>query len=134
MRAWPGCDGTAQPRGRAFGTSPAALPTLADWGIDPGLQTGARASPGVDGLPRCEEWEARGLRDCGMRAPSIQRGPGRQRDVLDGPWLLTLQRDRCLAASLRSAAACVALRPRLPIVAPRLEHRAPHGLHLPQAL
>lgn len=40
-------DGDAQQRGRAFGTYPAALESLADWFIARGIETAALESTGV---------------------------------------------------------------------------------------
>jgi hypothetical protein len=82
-------DGEDQQIVRTFGTDTAALQTLADWCVDCGLQTVAMASTGVYGLPLCEALEARGLPCCLSSAPSMQRVPGRQSDVLDGQWIHT---------------------------------------------
>lgn len=77
-------DGDDQQIVRTFGTSTAALQTLADWLIDRGIETVAMASTGVYGIPLCEALEARGLHCCLLSAPSLQRVPGRTRDGLDG--------------------------------------------------
>src|SRR5215468_1602778 len=69
-----------------------------------------------------------------MSAASIKRGPGRQSDVLDCQWLQTLHSDGLLTAAFRPEADLVALRTLLRHRAQLLEHRAPHVLHMQQAL
>src|SRR5215470_11501285 len=54
-------EGDDQHSGRACGPSPADRASLADWGIDRGIQTGAMDATGVYGLPLCETLAARGL-------------------------------------------------------------------------
>jgi hypothetical protein len=127
-------DGAAPPRVRACGPSTADLQTLADGCRDRGLQTGARASPGVYGRPLCEALAARGLHGGLLRAQASPRVPGRQRAVLACQWRQTLHRSGGLAASFRPAADCVARRPRFRPRAPLLPPRAPPGLHMHQAL
>jgi hypothetical protein len=127
-------DGEEQQLVRPFGTDTADLQTLADWLIDRGLQTVAMASTGVSWMPLCEALAARGRHCCLIRAASITRVPGRKRDGLDCQWMQTLHRDGLLTASLRPAAALVALRTLLRHRAPLLEHRAPPILHLQHAL
>jgi transposase len=127
-------DGEEQQRVRPLGTYTAALQTLADWLIDRGMQTVAMESTGVYGIPLFEALEARGLPCCLISAAAIQRVPGRKSDVLDCQWIQTLHSYGLLTASLRPEADLVALRTRLRHRAQLLEHRAPHILHMPQAL
>lgn len=60
--------------------------------------------------------------------------PGRTSDVVDCQWMQTLHRYGLLQASFRPDADLVALRTLLRHRAQRIEHRAPHVLHMPQAL
>jgi hypothetical protein len=60
--------------------------------------------------------------------------PGRKSDVLDCQWIQTLHSDGLLSASFRPDADFVALRTLLRHRAQLLEHRAPHILHMHQAL
>jgi hypothetical protein len=53
---------------------------------------------------------------------------------LDWQWIQTLHSYGLLSASCRPDADCVALRTLLRHRAQLLEHRAPHVLHMPQAL
>ena len=119
---------------RTFGTYTADLQTLADWLVDRGIQTVAMESPGVYWMPLFEELAARGLHCCLISAASIKRVPGRKSDVLACQWLQTLHSSGLLTASFRPEAALVALRPLLRHRAHLLAPRAPHGLHMQQAL
>ena len=127
-------DGEDQQLVRTFGTYTADLQTLADWLVDHGIQTVAMESTGVYWIPLCEELEARGLQCCLISAASIKRVPGRKRDVLDCQWIQTLHSYGLLTASFRPEADLVALRTLLRHRAQLLEHRAPHVLHMQQAL
>jgi len=127
-------EGENQQLVRAFGTYTADLQTLADWFIDHGIETVAMESTGVYWIPLFEELEARGLQGCLISAQSIKRVPGRKSDVLDCQWIQTLHSYGLLAASFRPAADFVALRTLLRHRAQLLAHRAPHVLHMQQAL
>ena len=129
-----GPDGDDHPMVRVCGTDPVALEALAAWGIDRGLQPVAMASPGVSGLPLCATLEARGLQGGVSSAASSTRVPGRTSDVLDWQWMPTLHRAGVLSASCRPDADGVARRTRLRHRAHLLPPRAPHVLHMPQAL
>jgi len=118
---------------RTCGTYTADLQTLADWFGDCGMQTVAMASTGVSWLPLFEEGDARGFPGCLISAAAIKRGPGRQRDVLDGQGLQTLHRAGRLTASFRPEAELVALRPLWRPRAHLLEPRAPPVLPMPTA-
>src|SRR5262245_6940750 len=93
-----GPDGDDQQRVRTCGTYTAARQTLADWGVDRGLQTVAMASTGVSGISRCEALAARSLQGCLRSAQAIQRVPGRKRDGLDCQWLQPLHSDGFVSA------------------------------------
>ena len=69
-----------------------------------------------------------------ISAASIKRVPGRKSDVIDCQWIQTLHSYGLLTASFRPEADLVALRPLLRHRAQLLEHRAPHVLHMQQAL
>jgi transposase len=127
-------DGDDQQIVRTFGTYPADRQPRADCLVDRGIQTVAMESPGVYWLPLFEARAARGLPCCLRSAQSIPRVPGRKSAGLDCQWMQTLHSSGFLAASLRPAADCVALRPLVRQRAQLLQHRAPHGRHLPQAL
>ena len=127
-------DGDDQQLGRACGTSPAALASLADGCMERGLQTAAMAATGGYWMPRCETLEARGLPGCLISAQAIQQVPGRQSAVRDCPWIQTLHSSGWLAASLRPAADGVALRTLLRPRAHLLAQRAPHILPMHKAL
>ncbi len=127
-------DGDDQQIVRTFGTDTVDLQTLADWFVDRGIQTVAMASTGVSWIPLVEEREARGLPCCLISAQSIKRVLGRKSDVLDCQWIQTLHSYGLRAASCRPAADLVALRTLLRHRAQLLEHRAPHVLHMQQAL
>jgi len=127
-------DGEDQQLVRTFGTYTADLQTLADWFVDRGIQTVAMESTGVYWIPLFEELEARGLQCCLISAASIKRVPGRKSDVLDCQWIQTLHSYGLLTASFRPEADLVALRTLLRHRAQLLEHRAPHVLHMQQAL
>ena len=127
-------DGEDQQIVRTFGTYTADLQTLADWFVDRGVQTVAMESTGVYWIPLFEELEARGLQCCLISAASIKRVPGRKSDVLDCQWIQTLHSYGLLTASFRPEADLVALRTLLRHRAQLLEHRAPHVLHMQQAL
>lgn len=103
-------DAAEQQSVRTFGTSTAALQTLADWFGDRGIETVAMASPGVSWMPRFEELEARGLHCCRSSAQSIKRVPGRTSDVLDCQWSHPFHSSGLLSASLPPEADCVARR------------------------
>jgi hypothetical protein len=91
-------------------------------------------STGVYWIPLFEELEARGLHCCLISAAAIKRVPGRKSDVLDCQWIQTLHSYGLLTASFRPDADLVALRTLLRHRAQLLAHRAPHVLHMQQAL
>jgi transposase len=119
---------------RAFGTYTADLDSLADWLIDRGIQTVAMESTGVYWIPLFETLEARGLSCCLISASSMKHVPGRKSDVVDCQWRQTLHSYGLLRASFRPDADLVALRTLLRHRAQLIQHRAPHVLHMPQAL
>lgn len=127
-------DGDDQQIVRTFGTSTADLQTLADWFVDRGMQTIAMEATGVYWIPLFEALEARGLHCCLISAASSKRVPGRKSDVIDCQWIQTLHSYGLLTASLRPEADLVALQTLLRHRAQLLEHRAPHVLHMQQAL
>ncbi|HSX82606.1 MAG TPA: IS110 family transposase, partial [Candidatus Saccharimonadia bacterium] len=85
-------------------------------------------------MPLFETLEARGLQGCLISASSMKHVPGRKSDVLDCQWMQTLHSYGLLSASFRPDADCVALRTLLRHRAQLIEPRAPHVLHMPQAL
>jgi hypothetical protein len=85
---------------RRFGPFTVARAARADWRLDGGVITVARASTGVSWRPRCELLEARGLQGFLIDPRQAQRAPDRPTtDRLDGPW-----RHRLRAYGLRAAA------------------------------
>ena len=127
-------DGDDQQIVRTFGPYPADLQTLADWFGDRGMQTVAMEATGVSWLPLFEALEARGRHGCLLRAASSKRVPGRKSAVIDCQGIQTLPSDGLLTASFRPEAELGALRTLLRHRAQLLEPRAPHVLHLHQAL
>jgi hypothetical protein len=92
-------DGDDQQLVRAFGTYTTDLEAVADWFVDRGIQTAAMESTGVYWMPLFETLAARGIQCCLISAQSITPVPGRNRAVLDWPWLQTWPRDGVLKAS-----------------------------------
>jgi transposase len=127
-------DGDDQQLVRAFGTYTADLDALADWFVDRGIQTAAMESTGVYWIPLFETLEARGILCCLISAQAIKHVPGRKSDVLDCQWMQTLHSYGLLKASVRPEADLVALRTLLRHRAQLIQHRAPHVLHMQQAL
>jgi transposase len=98
----PGCD--PQPV-RRFGTFTADLDALADWLLDGGVTTVARASTGVSWSPWFELLEARGLQVLLIDPRHAKRAPGRPTtDRLDGQWLQRLHTYGLRAGAFRPAA------------------------------
>jgi transposase len=127
-------DGDAQQLGRAFGTYTADLDAVADWFVDRGIQTAAMESTGVYWIPLVATLDARGLQGCLSSAQAIKHVPGRKSDVRDCQWIPTWHSYGLLQASCRPDADLVALRTLLRHRAQRIEHRAPHVLHMHKAL
>ena len=119
---------------RAFGTFTQDLHDMADWFKACGVTSVAMESTGVYWIPLFETLEARGIQGCLISAQSLKHVPGRKSDVLDCQWIQTLHSYGLLSASFRPEADCVALRTRLRPRAQLLAPRAPHILHMPQAL
>lgn len=127
-------DGDDQQLIRAFGTYTADRDAVADGFVDRGIQTAAMASTGVYWIPLFETLAARGIPCCLISAQAIKYVPGRKSDVRDCQWIHTLHSYGLLKASFRPDADLVALRTLLRHRAQRIEHRAPHVLHMQQAL
>jgi transposase len=82
-------DGDDQQLVRAFGTSPAARESLADWFMDRGIATVAMKSTGVYWIPRFATLEAHGMQCCLLSAQALPHVPGRTSAVLDCQWIHT---------------------------------------------
>jgi transposase len=90
---------------RRFGPCTAALDARADWLIDGGVTTGARASTGGSWIPVCDLVEARGVQVLLSDPRQAQRVPGRPHtDRRDGLWRQRLQTYGLLAGALRPEA------------------------------
>ena len=87
---------------RRFGTFTADLDALADWLLDCGVTTVARASTGVYGIPLFALLEARGMQVLLSDPRQAKRAPGRpQTDRLDGQGLQRLHASGLLAGAFR---------------------------------
>jgi transposase len=119
---------------QVFGTFTPDLQRLADWLIANEVDTVALESTGVYWIPVFELLEARGLRVYLVNARHIKNVPGRKSDYLDCQWLQKLHMLGMLSASFRPDGEMVRLRGYLRHRAQLIAHRAPHLLHMHQAL
>lgn len=119
---------------RPFATFTPDLKRLADWLVACGVDTVAMESTGVFWIPVFELLEARGLKVYLVNARHIKRVPGRKSDVQDCQWIQKLHALGLLSASFRPDGEMCALRAYLRHRAQLIQHRAPHILHIQQAL
>lgn len=119
---------------KAFGTFTPDLQRLADWLLANEIDTVAMESTGVYWIPVFELLEARGLRVYLVNARHIKTVPGRKSDYQDCQWLQKLHMLGLLSASFRPDGEIVCLRGYLRHRAQLIQHRAPHLLHMHQAL
>ncbi len=119
---------------RAFGTFTVDLYALADWLVHCGVQTVAMESTGVYWIPIFEVLEARGLTVHLLNARHVKPGPGRKSDWNDAQWLQQLHALGLLRGSFHPDAEMRVLRTYLRQRADVIQHRAPHILHMQQAL
>lgn len=119
---------------RRFATFTPDLHRLADWLVECGVETVAMESTGVYWIPLFEILEARGIQVCLVNARHVKHVPGRKSDVQDCNWLQKLHSLGLLNASFRPDAEMCGLRTLLRHRAQLIQHRAPHILHMQQAL
>jgi transposase len=119
---------------QVFGTFTPDLQHLADWLLANEVDTVAMESTGVYWIPVFELLEARGLTVYLVNARHIKHAPGRKSDYQDCQWLQKLHMLGMLSASFRPDGEMVRLRGYLRHRAQLIEHRAPHLLHMHQAL
>jgi hypothetical protein len=95
---------------RTFESFPADLHRMADWFVDLGIPTVARASTGGAWMPAFEILEARGLAGRLVKARHVNNVPGRKTDVHDAVWLQQWHQHGLLRGSLRPAQTLATLR------------------------
>jgi len=119
---------------RAFATFTCDLQALVDWLVACGIDTVAMESTGIYWVPIFELLEQRGIRPYLVNARHVKTVPGRKSDWNDGQWLQKLHGFGLLQGSFRPDAEMRALRTLLRHRAELIQHRAPHILHMQQAL
>lgn len=119
---------------RAFATFTPDLHALVDWLLQCGIDTGAMESTGVYWVPIFELLELRGIKPYLVNARHVKTVPGRKSDWNDAQWLQKLHTLGLLQSSFRPDAEMCVLRTLLRHRAQVIEHRAPHILHMQQAL
>src|SRR6185436_3225879 len=96
--------------------------------------TVAMESTGIYWVPVFELLEAQGIVPYLVNARHVKTVPGRKSDWNDGQWLQKLHGFGLLQGSFRPDAEMRALRTLLRHRAELIQHRAPHILHMQQAL
>jgi transposase len=119
---------------RVFETFTPDLHALVDWLIQCGIDTVAMESTGVYWVPVFELLEQGGIQPYLVNARHVKTVPGRKSDWNDAQWLQKLHGLGLLHASFRPDAEMRILRTLLRHRAELIEHRAPHILHMQQAL
>jgi transposase len=119
---------------RVFETFTPDLHALVDWLVACQIDTVAMESTGIYWVPIFERLEQQGITPYLVKARPVQTVPGRQTDWNDAQWLQKLHTLGLLHASFRPEAERCILRTLLRHRAGLIEHRAPHILHLQQAL
>jgi transposase len=119
---------------RAFGTFTPDLYALADWLIEHGIDTVAMESTGVYWVPIYEVLERRGMTPSLVSSKHVRMVPGRKSEWNDGQWLQKLPMLGLLQGSFRPDAEICALRTLVRHRAELIQHRAPHILHMQNAL
>ena len=119
---------------RAFATFTPDLHALVEWLLQCGIDTVAMESTGIYWVPIFELPELRGIKPCLVNARHVKTVPGRKSDWNDAQWLQKLHTLGLLQSSFRPDAEMCVLRTLLRHRAQLIEHRAPHILHMQQAL
>jgi transposase len=126
-------DRDAQPV-QLFRTFTEDLHALVAWLLACGIDTVAMESTGVYWVPVYELLEQHGIVPFLVNARHAKTVPGRKTDWNDAQWLQKLHALGLLRASFRPDAEIVALRTLVRYRAELVQHRAPHELHMQQAL
>jgi transposase len=119
---------------RVFATFTPDLVRLVDWLVACRIDTVAMESTGVYWVPVYELLEQRGITPYLVNAQHVKTVPGRKSDWNDAQWLQRLHMFGLLHASFRPAADICTVRALVRHRAQLIEQRAPHILHLQQAL
>jgi len=119
---------------RAFRTFTSDLEALVTWLLACGIDTVAMESTGIYWIPLYELLEQAGILPVLVNAQQVRMVPGRKTDWNDAQWLQKLHMLGLLHGSFRPDAELCVLRTFLRHRAQLIEHRAPHILHMQQAL
>lgn len=119
---------------RAVRTFTPDLEALVSWLVACGIDTVAMESTGVYWIPIYDLLEANGITPVLVNTRHVKTVPGRKSDWNDAQWLQRLHALGLLRGSFRPDAEIVALRTLVRHRAELIEHRAPHLLHMQQAL
>lgn len=119
---------------RVFRTFTPDLQVLVAWLIACGIDTVAMESTGVFWIPIYELLEQAGITPYLVNARHVKTVPGRKSDWNDAQWLQKLHMLGLLQGSFRPDAEIRALRTLVRHRADLIQHRAPHILHMQQAL
>jgi transposase len=119
---------------RAFRTFTPDLEALVNWFRACGIDTVAMESTGVFWIPIYELLEQHGITPYLVNAHHVKTVPGRKSDWSDAQWLQKLHTLGLLRGSFRPDADICALRTLVRHRADLIQHRAPHILHMQQAL
>jgi hypothetical protein len=119
---------------RAFRTFTLDLHALVDWLVAGHIDTVAMESTDVYWVPLYELLEQRGIIPYLVNARHVKAVPGHKSDWNDSQWLQKLHALGLLQASFRPDAEIVALRTLVRYRAELIAHRAPHILHMQQAM
>jgi transposase len=119
---------------RVFRTFTPDLHALVAWLVACGIDTVALESTGVFWIPIYELLEQHGITACLVNARHVKTVPGRKSDWNDAQWLQKLHMLGLLQGSFRPDAEVRAVRVLARHRAELIRHRAPHILHMQQAL
>jgi transposase len=119
---------------RVFRTFTPDLVALVAWLVACGIDTVAMESTGVYWIAIYELLEQHDIVPYLVNARHVKTVPGRKSDWNDGQWLQKLHALGLLQASFRPDAEIVILRTLVRYRAELIQHRAPHILHMQQAL
>jgi transposase len=119
---------------RAFRTFTPDLEALVAWLLQCGIDTVAMESTGVYWVAIYELLSQQGIVPYLVNGRHVKSVPGRKSDWNDAQWLQKLHALGLLAASFRPDAEITALRTLVRYRAELIQHRAPHILHMQQAL
>jgi transposase len=119
---------------RVFRTFTPDLEVLVAWLLECGIDTVAMESTGVYWVPIYELLEQHGIVPYLVNGRHVKSVPGRKSDWNDAQWLQKLHALGLLQASFRPDAEITVLRTLVRYRAELIAHRAPHILHMQQAL